>query len=238
MSSTAYSLPGFILIRNDRTGKGGGGVAIYLKSDIPYKIIISSPCNYAASAEFLFIEISLGTTRAALGVVYCPPTVDYFSCLEPVLESLCSDYPHVIVMGDLNTDLSRDSHRSQKLLSLLKSIGLNHLSLLSTHHNINSDDTWIDHILTSTKELVKIHGQFSAPGFSRHDLIYASFALRAPKVRPRTVQLRSFGRIELDNLKHDVSAIDWSPIYSTIGLRIYRITRNCKINIIFMSKEC
>ncbi|WP_337233217.1 hypothetical protein, partial [Vibrio cholerae] len=28
LPSTSYSLPGFQLIRNDRTGKGGGGVAI------------------------------------------------------------------------------------------------------------------------------------------------------------------------------------------------------------------
>ena len=212
LPSTAYSLPGFILIRNDRTGKGGGGVAIYLKSDIPFKIILSSPCNYSASAEYLFIEISLGSTKVALGILYCPPTVDYFSCLEPVLESLSSDYPHLIIMGDLNTDISRDSHRTQKLLSLLKSTGLAYLQLFPTHHNINGNDSWIDHILTSADQLVNAHGQVPAPGFSRHDLIYASFALKIPKFISRTVQLRSYGRINLDNLSRDASGIDWTPI--------------------------
>ena len=49
--STAYSLPGFILLRNDRIGKRGGGVAIYLRADLPYKILsTSSPNN---SAEFV-----------------------------------------------------------------------------------------------------------------------------------------------------------------------------------------
>lgn len=40
--SSSYSLPGFQLVRNDRIGSTGGGVAIYIRSNIAYKIIIQS----------------------------------------------------------------------------------------------------------------------------------------------------------------------------------------------------
>ena len=51
LPSTAYALPGFHLIRNDRTGKGGGGVAIYLRSHIPFSILDKSPSAYSNSSE-------------------------------------------------------------------------------------------------------------------------------------------------------------------------------------------
>ena len=71
--STSYQLPGFVLIRNDRVGKGGGGVAIYLRSDFPYKIISSSSSNYSASAEFLFLEVCVRGAKIILGVVLLSP---------------------------------------------------------------------------------------------------------------------------------------------------------------------
>lgn len=36
LPSVSYSLPGFNLIRNDRIGRVGGGVAIYLRTHIKY----------------------------------------------------------------------------------------------------------------------------------------------------------------------------------------------------------
>lgn len=59
LSSYQFSLPGFKLIRNDRTGKGGGGVAIYLRADIIHEVISVSPSQYSGSAEHLFTEVTL-----------------------------------------------------------------------------------------------------------------------------------------------------------------------------------
>lgn len=70
LTSVLFALPGFVLIRNDRSGKGGGGVAIYLRDDIPYKVISASPSAYSGSAEHLFIEISLHHVKMFLGVMY------------------------------------------------------------------------------------------------------------------------------------------------------------------------
>lgn len=122
LDSTSYALPGFILVRNDRIGKGGGGVAIYLRSSIPFKIINLSQSLYSGSAEWIFLELNVKGVKAVLGVVYCPPTINYFSDLEKVLESLSSDYTHHLIMGDLNTDLCKDSPQSRKLTTLALSV--------------------------------------------------------------------------------------------------------------------
>lgn len=73
LPSTSYSLPGFRLIRNDRVGKGGGGVAIYLRSHIPFSIVGSSPQPpLPDAAEHLLLEITLSHKKTLLGVFYCP----------------------------------------------------------------------------------------------------------------------------------------------------------------------
>ncbi|XP_026731853.1 uncharacterized protein LOC113496734 [Trichoplusia ni] len=201
--STTYPLPGFVLIRNDRVEKRGGGVAIYLRSEFPFKILATSPGS-SASSEFLFLEVFVKGAKLILGVVYCPPTVDYFSSIEPVLESIGSEYSHVIVMGDFNTDLlSENSLRSRKLLEIIRSSSLHVLPLQATHHIIDGHDTWLDLILSSSPSLVSASGQLPAPGFSHHDLIFLSYSLKPPKPRPRVLHLRSFGRMDVEKLHRD-----------------------------------
>ncbi|XP_026746904.1 uncharacterized protein LOC113508137 [Trichoplusia ni] len=210
--STTYPLPGFILIRNDRVGKRGGGVAIYLKSGLSHKILVSSPAN-SATAEFIFIEACVNGAKIVLGVVYCPPCVDYFSSIEPVLESLGSEYQHIVIMGDFNTDLlSHSSSRSRKLLDITRSASLHVLPLQATHHNPDGHDTWLDLILTSSPPLVSSFGQYPAPGFSHHDLIYLSYILKPPKPSPKVLHLRSFRRMDVEKLRRDASNVNWEGL--------------------------
>ncbi|RVE39772.1 hypothetical protein evm_015578, partial [Chilo suppressalis] len=82
-----FALPGFNLIRNDRTGKGGGGVAIYLRTDILFRVVSTSPSAYSASAEHLFIEVSFHQTKLLLGVFYSPNLfIDYFDSFDKLLD--------------------------------------------------------------------------------------------------------------------------------------------------------
>jgi hypothetical protein len=213
LDSTSYSLPGYVLIRNDRIGKGGGGVAIYLRSSISYTILNQSQSLYSGSAEWIFLEINVSRVKAVLGVVYCPPTIDYFSNLEQILESLSSDYTHHLIMGDLNTDLCRDSPRSRKLMSLIRSVSFSVLPSDPTHHTTTTD-TWLDVIITSSSSNVIKHGQFLAPGFSHHDLLYVTYKIKPPKCKPALVCMRSFAKIDSDALSRDAADIDWSPVLS------------------------
>ena len=195
------------------SAKEGGGVAIYLRSDFPYKIISSSSSNYSASAEFLFLEVCVRGAKIVLGVVYCPPTVDYFTEFESVLESLGSEYAHHIIMGDFNTNLlAQKSFRSQKLLHLVQSACLHNLPLQATHHNNMGEDTWLDLILISNPALVSTHGQLVAPGFSHHDLIFLSYILKPPKPKPKILHRRCFARMDVEKLCKDASEIDWKQL--------------------------
>ncbi|RVE40669.1 hypothetical protein evm_014681 [Chilo suppressalis] len=211
LNSALYCPPGFELFRNDRVGKGGGGVAIYLSSRIPAKILYSSFSHHGCM-EHLFLEIDIRGTKVILGVVYCPPSIDYFSDLEVLIDSCAIDYNHHIIMGDFNTDLLINSPSSRKLRSLITSANFSFLQLNPSHHNLNTSDTWIDHIIVSSSDRVVKFGQISAPCFSRHDLIYIAYDVKPPKSKPKMISIRNFARMDTEKLERDASLIDWSPI--------------------------
>lgn len=216
LPSTQYSLPGYLLIRNDRVGKGYGGVAIYLRADIPYKIVDQSPNVYSNFAEHLFIEVTLHHSKVMLGVYYPPSrNVDYFLSLETKLEDLMLLFDHTIILGDFNTCLLKKDSRSNKLISLVSSNNMHILPLTATHHSPNCTPSLLDLILVSDLDRVASHGQLSA-SFSYHDLIYLSYKIQRPKRKPKYLSLRNFKNIDLDRLKADASKIDWSCV-SALG---------------------
>lgn len=174
LPSVQYSLPGYKLIRNDRTGKCGGGVAIYLRADISYNIISASPSLYSGNAEYLFIELSLYHSKILLAVFYSPSLhINYFPSFENLLSDLRPLYNHVLILGDFNTCLLKNDSRSQALFNITLSYNMHLLPLSATHHAPNFTPSLLDLILVSDCNLVEIHGQFPSC-FSYHDLVYVS----------------------------------------------------------------
>ncbi|XP_059047352.1 uncharacterized protein LOC131842803 [Achroia grisella] len=117
-------------------------------------------------------------------------------------------------MGDFNTDLLRDTHRSLKLRTIVESASFSVLPLGPTHTNTDSPDTWIDQVFVSSNESVLKHGHFPAPGFSRHDLICATYNIKTLKPKPAVIRLRNFSRVDLTALSQEVTAVDWSYVLS------------------------
>lgn len=215
LDSSVYPLPGFKLVRNDRTNKGGGGVAIYLRSHIPYTIVSRSPSEYSGKAEHFFLEVRLNFSRILLGVYYSlSMTVNYFESFEKLLEDYTPNFDNTIVMGDFNTCLLKNDHRSKSLYSITTAQNLHILPLDATHHPPNSDPTLLDLIIVSSPELVLQHGQLTADCFSYHDLLYLSFKVRTPKPKKRTILQRNFKRMDLQRLCEDANAIDWAQLNS------------------------
>lgn len=214
LPSSFYPLPGFHLIRNDREGKGGGGVAIYLRSHIPYKVISTSPSQYSGSVEYLFLEVVLSHTKVLLGVVYSPnKNIDYFPTFENVLETLCPTYLHTIILGDFNTCLKKNDSRSKILTSIVESANLHILPSGTTHHFPGCEPSLLDLKIVSSPDHVDTHGQLSADAFSYHDLVYVSYRIRPPKPKPKTMLQRNFRDMDTDVLREDAAGLNWDVIF-------------------------
>lgn len=215
LSSVTYSLPGYNLIRNDRIGMRGGGVAIYLRSHIPFSIINSSPQPPPSNAaEHLLIEVLLSNCKLLLGVFYSPSSsVDYFASFEDTIDQFSPLYKNTIIMGDFNTCLLKNDSRSRRLISLTHSYNLQNLHLNATHKIPGLTPSLLDLIFVSSPHLVAKYGQLPAVAFSHHDLLYLSFNAKPPKQKPTVVMRRCFGGIDHESLLSDAFKFDWSGLY-------------------------
>ncbi|CAF4742534.1 unnamed protein product [Pieris macdunnoughi] len=127
LPSTSFPIPGFHLLRNDRLARVEGGVAIYLRAHISYFILSSSPQPPPNDAvEHFSLEVSFSYSKLLLGVFYSfSLNVDYFSALGLLLDNFINNNKHTIFMGDLNTCLLRNDHRSRKPTSTIESYNFN-----------------------------------------------------------------------------------------------------------------
>jgi hypothetical protein len=181
--SNEVFLPGYVLQRNDRIGRQGGGVAVYIREDLKFKILSSSPAEYLGGPEFLLIEISLsGADALLLGVCYRPPRSGHLLGFENALLNELVRYSHVLIMGDFNTDLlpTTQNYEYRQLTTMFDSCNLTVLPLEPTHHTADSD-TFLDLLVVSNRHDIIHHGQLPVPAISKHDLIYCVYSIKLPK---------------------------------------------------------
>lgn len=218
LPTTLYSLPGFHLIRNDRTSSRGGGVAIYLRSNIPFSVISTSPQPPPSNAgEHLFVEVILSNNKILLGAYYShSSSVNYFSSFEKILEDLIPLYSHNIILGDFNTCLLKQDHRTHSFESIIKSCNMHILPFSATHHAPNYSPSLLDLCIVSSPQHVAKHGQCSADNFSYHDLIFLSYKIRPPKIKPKVILQRNFSGMNKEKMLQDASNIDWSPVTNAV----------------------
>lgn len=208
LDSQLVYLPGYVLYRNDRTGKGAGGVGMYVREDLHVKHVDSSPSDYHSMSEFLFLEISFSHNKLLCGVIYKPPGVDNnFNDYESCLFHLVPKYEHIIISGDHNSDLLSDKTESRHVRVMYESCQLNILPFQPTHHK-----AILDLLVVKDVNRVASHGQLSAPGFSYHDLIFLSYSLKTPKFTPKYITYRNLKNININNLLNDSSQVPWSDV--------------------------
>ena len=95
-------------LRADRLTGRGGGVVLYIKEDIQYKVINSIPDS--SDFQTIFVEIENPHSRnVVVGVTYRPPysSIDSFTnYLETCLDSLTRNNKHIYLMGNFNINLN------------------------------------------------------------------------------------------------------------------------------------
>ncbi|CAH2102080.1 unnamed protein product [Euphydryas editha] len=115
-------------------------------------------------------------------------------------------------MGDFNTCLLKGDSRSRRFRSTAESYNLHILPLAATHNIPDCNPSLLDLMLVTVPASVSKFGQCAADAFSHHDLIYLSYKLRPPKAKSRTLVQRSFTKMNIDCLRKDAQAIDWSVV--------------------------
>ncbi len=167
-------IPGYQVIRADRRdGRRGGGVAMYVDSNLRVKTLARSPDN--SSIDFLFVEIIFHGVPIMMGLVYNPPGIDGLNVYTPFLRSYCSRYIHNILVGDFNVNLLESSTAAGDFRTTLDEVSMKIVSSEPTHFQAR-EPTLIDICAVSEHPRIKLFSQIPLPGMStQHDLIYGAY---------------------------------------------------------------
>ena len=155
---TDYSIRGYHApyIRT-RTGEGmnlGGGIGIWVQSNLDYNIINSPYMDKVIECQ----TIEIPKQRIAIINIYCP-FLDTEKCLEKLDNHLNGvikklTYHDIIMTGDFNIDLLKMNSEAQKLQNITISHGMLQQVKKPTRVH-NNKETLIGHVYTRSKVKLK-----------------------------------------------------------------------------------
>ena len=110
------NLPGYKFSYRNRDEKRGGGVGVYIKDCITYKIR-NDIIGLDNSLEHLWVEVKGKNKKSpySIGIVYQPSSenakkIEWIEKIDAVLSSIKSTWDSIIIVtGDTNTDLLSSS---------------------------------------------------------------------------------------------------------------------------------
>lgn len=221
------NINGYSLIRKDRPHPplGYGGICIYVKSSLKYRVITLPNqifTNIKSFLEYLFIEIYIGTRKILLCCFYNPPPSSnrsYHSFkssigdIETILSYFTLKYNDIVVTGDFNFDLLKPNDTLTKLyVSTISSINFNFKNCTEPTHFMQHPSL-IDHVISSHTDLIPFINQVSICLGSHHDFMFFAVDCLSPEV-PKYIYYRNFNMINSTLLFEMVDSCPWSNLYN------------------------
>lgn len=205
ITDSIISVEGYNVYRNDRSSLGGG-VALYVKNNLPCKVIFKSEQN--EKIESIFVELVINTRKILLGCAYRPNCHIPYECIFDTILDISVHYDDVIIAGDLNSNLLKE----KTLIESFNSMGLYGVNTTIPTHYTTTSNSLIDIFLVSKSDNVLLYDQLSMPCFSKHDLIFLTYdAVHTPE--QKQTSYFNFNKINYDTLASEIHNIDWSKIY-------------------------
>ena len=164
----------------------GGGLLLYVRRDIPSKLI-KSETNY----EGLFVEIRLNKEKWLIGCSYNPHlnTIDdHLEKLQISIDSLSHKYDNLILLGDFNCEIDKSS-----MPDFCKNLDLKPQINAPTCYKNPENPKCIDHILTNRPERFQKTAYTLVTGISDfHKMALAILKKEFQKLPPKTVKYRCY----------------------------------------------
>ncbi|XP_023314142.1 uncharacterized protein LOC111693558 [Trichogramma pretiosum] len=192
VNSRAVEVPRYKLFRNDRGLPSpnpnqdyvfGGGVACYVHSDLPARIVYSPKISCIDENEVLAIELKFRAKKLLLTSVYRHGTTHGNYCTElfDYYQSICQSFDHFVFVGDFNANMLTQSDEARNLRALTSECSLELVPSEPTHHTAFTD-TWIDLAFVDSLSRVRNYTKSSAPFIHGHDYFCFDYFVGSPAV--------------------------------------------------------
>ncbi|XP_072180948.1 uncharacterized protein [Diadema setosum] len=215
-SPDIFNLPNHKLVRADRQGKRGGGVAFYIAQNLQFKIRSEITLRYA---ETLFIEIENPLSKnVIIGLIYRPPDLNcelFCDELDLYLHKIGNESKHVFIFGDFNINFSptSDNNNSLNFMHLMYSYGF--MSIINKPTRINPhSSTQIDNIFSNVYNNT-IMGGILCSEVSDHLPIFSicECKMGRNKLHDKIWYYKESKR-NVELLKQNLFLEEWTDIYS------------------------
>lgn len=216
LDSDLVQIPGYGIIRKDRSERGGG-VALYLSNLLHYTVIELDREESEVNIEQLWIKFNYRGKVYGLGVVYRSPTINVNSAIQTLESSVTYLLPQVdelICVGDLNINqYNINGTDMKKFSSMLDACGL--LQVVQEPTRVTSiSETLIDIVLTTESTLVSDINVVDVETISDHRLIICNLSLVVEKQKQFFYTYREFRCFNYKNFLLNLSQVPWELIYN------------------------
>ena len=208
-----YQIPGYKFINKNRDKKCRGGIGIYVIENLPVKLI-SLPIEHV-QPEMLFVEVTIGMMKMAIGVIYKSPLIPYsvYASIHENISAITNKYEHFLIMGDMNINHLQPDASPCKFFTTYVTEPFALTQVITEPTRITStSSTLIDLMLISCPENVKVQGVVDTPGISDHCLTFLAYSLKKPKFKPKMVTRRDFRNFDKNKFLYDMSIAPWGNI--------------------------
>jgi Reverse transcriptase (RNA-dependent DNA polymerase)/Endonuclease-reverse transcriptase len=209
------NVEGYKLIRNDREGLRGGGVAFFVKNDVTFKIIATSPNTFdPTQVEFIFIEVTLQHTKILIVSLYRRPDIHCkFDKFFSELRKHTPTHDEIILLGDFNINFLDNTNKTTDFLTKLDDFNMYRLPIDHTHKSHNSLTT-IDAIFVTAELDYNCFGKL--PNLlSAHEILFIVLSLPHLIEGEEQIKIREFDTIKNEDLLEKAILVDW-PLCSSM----------------------
>ena len=214
-----------LITKHKQKCKEGGGLGIYIKNGLEYKVRsdLRCPSDYQDSFDYIFIEVSheIKKNNTLVGLLYRPPgnsTVETFSeHLDKLLSDIKKEKKRIILTGDTNINLLKTSQHapSAEYFDMLLSQGMIPKVTVPTRVTHRSA-TLIDHIFVNEGPHVKcsLVGTLQSC-MSDHYMNFIFLKNEGESSHPKSVTYRPYTENNVLKLKTALLNHNFNSIYST-----------------------
>ena len=214
------------LFKHKPTTKEGGGIAVYVKNGIQFKVRddIAFPENSRNMFDGLFLEIighnDSGSCckNSVIGVIYRSPSFpsvqDFNDTLSQLIDKIDLENKNIILTGDINIDLLKSS--SNRLTT-------NYLDMMMSHNLIpsitvptritQSTASLIDHIFTNSALEKSVAGTLISDITDHFSNFIFIDMLRQKLTHPKYVTYRKINEKTLRSLNEALDNESWHEVY-------------------------
>ena len=209
-TDTMAQIPGYTLIRNDRQGRSSGGVALYIKNNIKYRILDRSiETGHEKLAEYLICEINLSSSFLVVAVVYRPPDSRFYQGIQFLgnLSNIIANYSNKLILGDFNADMHYFNQKSNIMYDFIFENRLYLVPHGATHKGPQHFSA-ID--LCIVDENDRVISFDKVPFINNHSLTDVTLDIFVPKTPFAQIKYRNIDGITQDEFTLRLLAYDWS----------------------------